>query len=131
MNLQSLLAAGAFISGDYVRKNVKWTHTNGKHEEVITDFDVFVKRHQSAADFEFIYRPRDDQSSIMVRRVARLIRLGEEGEEAISYDTADQFQTGLLLALVGAINEVEEENAPKKKPQQGEAPAEGTDETKN
>lgn len=116
MNLQSLLAAGAFISGDYVRKNVKWNHVNDNQEETVTDFDVFVKRDQSAADFEFIYRPRDDESSIMVRRVSRLIRLGENGEEAISYATADQFHTGLLLALVGAINEVEKENAPKEKP---------------
>lgn len=132
MNLQSLIAAGAFIRGDYVRKSVKWKHVDGNQEEITNEFDIFVKREQSAADFEFIYRARDDQSSIMVRRVARLVRLGENGEEAIPYETADQFQTGLLLALISAVNEVEEENSPKKKPVEGETEkSEETDEAKN
>ena len=129
MDLQSLLAAGAFISGDYVRKSVKWKHVDANQDEITNEFDVFVKREQSAADFEFIYRARDSDSSLMVRRVSRLIRLGDNGQEPIPYETADQFQTGLLLALVGAINEVEEANAPKKKPVEGEAAE--TDEAKN
>lgn len=130
MDLQRLLAAGAFIKGEYVKKSVKWKHVDANQEEITNEFDVFVKREQSAADFEFIYRARDEESSIMVRRVSRLVRLGENGEEAIPYATADQFQTGLLLALVSAINEVEEESAPKKKPAKEGEKAE-TEETKN
>ena len=119
MDLQKLIAAGAFIKGDYVRKSVSWKHVDENQAEVVNEFDIFFKRELSAADFEFIYKARDDESSIMVRRVSRLVRLGENGEEAIPYETADQFHTGLLLAFVTAINQVEKENTPKEK-QEGE-----------
>lgn len=120
MNLQALLAAGAFVNNvELVRKNIKWEGVNEAKEKVINDFDIFIKPEQSAADFEFIHVSNKIDSAIMARRVSRLVTLGEHGEETISYETALQFKPSLLMAMCLAINEVEKERAPVE-PKEGE-----------
>ena len=111
MNLEDLIKSGALISSsanEPVLKTVKW---DGK------EFDVKIKRDMSAADFEYVIKEIGDEDSRMARRVHRLVYLA--GGERIPYQTALQFKTSLLVALIGAINEVHqpvdlEAAAPKK-----------------
>lgn len=123
MDLQSLLAAGAGIKQDLVKKSITWENGDDTIE-----FDVYVKRDSSAADVEFIHLARDlgEDSAVMARRVSRLVRLGNAGEEVIPYEDALLMRPSLLMRMCGAINEVQE--PPKKK---GNSKKEDAKEVKN
>lgn len=126
-NLSMLIAAGALAKVETVKKNVTWKHENDAGEIIEDNFDVFIKLEPSAYDFEFIHLNKKENSPVIARRVARMIRLGENGEEEIPYETALTMQPSLLVALCLAINDVEKE---KKGAKNEDTPKEG-EEVKN
>lgn len=96
MKLSELLQVGS-RSIEHTEREVSWEGRT---------FSVYVKSEMSAADFEFIYRSKDeDEDSYMARRVARSIVM--EGGEAVPYEDAQKFKTSLLIALCGAIDAVQ------------------------
>src|SRR3546814_12832016 len=72
--------------------------------------DIFVRREQSAADWEFITiqglakTQGDGDHNSMARRVHRLVRLGDDGTEVIPFDVALAWKPEFLLALCTAID---------------------------
>jgi hypothetical protein len=121
MNLNDLIAAGAFVRPGLVKKSVEWKYRNDDGEVVTCNFDVHVKQDQSAADFEFIYARELDDDVRMAKRVHRLVTLGETGEEKIPYDAALTMKPELLIVLCRAINEVEQPGSVNDKKPEGEA----------
>jgi hypothetical protein len=112
MNLEQLMAAGAMLPNSLVKKTVTWKHRDDDKKMMTDIFDVHVKKDMSAADLEFIHLNGNEHEGIMARRVSRLILLGEDGSERISFAVAASLQPGLLLSLCEAINAVEKENLP-------------------
>jgi len=110
MNLQGLVALGAIVKQDFVKKSVVWFAGDEDRKKTKHEFDIYVKRFASAADFEFIYANSKNAEVQMARRVCRMVRLGDEAVEVIDYKTAAQMDPSLLLVFCKAINEVEEEN---------------------
>lgn len=108
MDLTTLLNAGAKVVGGLVKKSIVWE--NDLEEKI--EFDIFIKQEESAADFEFIFASREEGSAIMARRVARLVRLGNAGEQVIDYETALKFKPSLLLTMCKAINAVQDKVKP-------------------
>ncbi|OHV12118.1 hypothetical protein [Kushneria phosphatilytica] len=107
MNLEELVRKGTIDDG-FEEKTVQWD----SGDETL-EFQVFVKREMSAADYEYIFlntaqlgREEDDSDgSFMARRVHRMVRMQDHA--AIPYNTAKRFKQSLLMALCSALNEVE------------------------
>lgn len=110
MNLDQLIAAGAILPHSLVKKTVTWKHRNQQRKLIVDSFDVYVKKEMSASDVEFIYHNFAENEGIMARRVSRLIFLGEEGIERISYELAATMDPGLLIAFCDVLNAVAKEN---------------------
>lgn len=108
MNLDSLIAAGAFVRPGLVKKTVTWKYRDEDEKIVTCEFDIHIKKSMSAADFEYIYSPQSDDDVRMAKRVNRLVFLGENGEEVIPYAAAESMKPSLLIVLINALNEVEQ-----------------------
>jgi hypothetical protein len=101
MDLNALLEIGR-MSGDIVTQSVTYRGNT---------FDVNIKKEMSGADFEFIYASgKNDDGSIMSRRVSRLILVGEK---SIAYEEAKKFKHSFLVALCNAINAVQDADVKK------------------
>lgn len=113
MRLTELIAAGAFIDEGVTKREVTWEgHT----------FDVWIKNEMSAADWEFVYGGTHLNKNVDVndqafspRRIHRFVRLGDQGQDVVSYEDAVRMRTSLVLAICEAINAVHGEVTAKKK----------------
>ncbi|WP_411887339.1 hypothetical protein [Hydrocarboniphaga effusa] len=111
LKLQDLLGAGVVISDDVVNEKVLWTREDGE----LVEFDIFVKREMSAADYEFIFLGLGEGSedkSWMARRVHRMVKMASG--EAFPMSDVVRFKPDLLKAICDAINRVESPAKPPK-----------------
>lgn len=115
MNLNGIDALGVTVVSELVKYFVKWPMKGPDGD--VDGFDIFIKKRQSAADWEFINLPlagKADASieqSLMARRVVRLCKLGDDGEQAIPYEVACAWKHDFLLAFCRGINEVQKEDS--------------------
>src|SRR3546814_3555745 len=120
MDLKTLQGLGIATSIGVEKTAVEWD-CGEQDGQPVSGFDIFVKREQSAADWEFITiqglakTQGDGDHNIMARRVHRLVRLGDDGPEVIPFDVALAWKPEFLLSLCTAINRVQKaaEEAPK------------------
>lgn len=94
---------GAVVSSELVEKEIVWTR-DVDGEEVTDTFTVFVKR-PSFGDVERIFVGGDDKSR-SAAMIAACIRMGDQGEEALTYDQAYQLTPSLAKLLSDAVREV-------------------------
>lgn len=97
---------GAVVSGELVKKDIVWTR-DVDGEEVTDSFAVFVKR-PSFGDVERIFVGGDDKSR-SAAMISACIRMGEHGEELLTYDQAYQLVPSLAQLFSEAIKEVQTE----------------------
>lgn len=102
MDLKQLKDRGGIVPSDLVKKAVEWDH-NG---ELVT-FDVFVKR-LSFGDVERVLEEEARGKNRVANLIAASIRLGEEGNERLSYDEAFQLTPSLAKVFATAVSEVNE-----------------------
>lgn len=111
MKLSDLQARGGFVVGGLIPREIVWPHTIDG-EEVTDIFTVFVER----LSFGVIERAvnsmgnqRDDvDRSVSAALIAAAIRLGDNGEERLTYDQAYALNPSLAKLLANAVNEVNE-----------------------
>lgn len=105
MKLEQLIARGGFVSPEPVKVHVKWERPDPETGETLTDeFDVFVMR-RSFGSVERLFTNGDDKSKSALL-LSECIRLGENGEERLSYEQAYQLDPSLASELIGAYNSV-------------------------
>ena len=113
MNLAELKAKGGFVALAPVKREVTWIRKTDAGEDEELKFTVYVKKH-SFGTIEQIWSGEKDRSK-SAAYIAASIRLGEKGQESMSYDEAYQLDTGLATVLIAAINEVNGTGDPKPK----------------
>lgn len=107
MDLKTLQQQGGFIDETPVKESVTWRRGDG--DEV--KFDVHVVR-QPFGVVDEVLKTSDGRSQ-SARMISNCIRLGEKGQERLTYDQAFVLDPALAFALIGAINRV---NAKKSTP---------------
>lgn len=118
MKLDDLIKKGGTVNTALVKKTADWTRSNDDGVEVTDEVSFFVRR-ASHAMFKqaFTGIVRDDGSTIDQDSalIVAHIRLGEDGEEALTYEQAFSLETNLAVLFTKAINEVYQNSDPKPK----------------
>lgn len=107
MKLADLEINGGIVSGELIPKKGIWKRFNEESQEV-EDFQVefFVKRCSWLEMQEAIKTVEGEQANPELLTIAASIRLGENGEEQMSYDLAAKLDAGLVNVFRIAIAEV-------------------------
>ncbi|WP_109512779.1 phage tail assembly chaperone family protein, TAC [Pseudomonas ovata] len=113
MNLEQLMAKGGVISNALVAKKVEWTHMDASGKEVTDKFTVHVRRHAFGV-MEAMFAGGEAERFKNARYLSASIMLGKEGDEELPYDAAVNLDSGLGVALLTAVNEVNNPPAKKK-----------------
>ena len=103
MDLKKLREAGGLVPSSLTKRDVQWERADGEK----FDFSVHVRR-LSFGDIERIIDEEQKGRSRVANLIASAIRLGENGEERLSYDDAFQLDPGLAKAFATAVSEVNE-----------------------
>lgn len=104
MKLNDLKKLGGVVSAAPVQKEITWKKVDESGVEQEYKFTVFVIKH-SFGTIEQIYADKEDRSKAAAF-IAKSIRLGEKGEEVLTYEDAYQLESSLATQFLGAINEV-------------------------
>lgn len=103
MDIEKLKAMGGILPSAMVPKEINWVTADG--EEV--SFTVFVRRlsyGESVAVFKDV--SRDEEINQAAWKIAACVRLGENGEQKLTYDEAMALDLTLGVAMCKACNEV-------------------------
>ena len=114
MNLTELKAAGGLVGGAMVKKAVVWKHEDAKGKPVTDKFSIFVMP-QSFGMIEKLFSASDSEQSRNAKYISTCVTLGENGEEAISYEDAYRLNPGLGWAILAAVHEVNNTGADRSK----------------
>lgn len=114
MNLTELKAAGGLVGGAMVKKAVVWKHEDTKGKTVTDKFSIFVMP-QSFGMIEKLLSASDSEQSRNAKYISTCVTLGENGEEAISYEDAYRLNPGLGWAILAAVHEVNNTGADRTK----------------
>ncbi|AZE65662.1 phage tail assembly chaperone family protein, TAC [Pseudomonas synxantha] len=114
MNLTELKAAGGLVGGAMVKKAVVWKHEDAKGKPVTDKFSIFVMP-QSFGMIEKLFSANEPQESRNAKYISTCVTLGENGEEAISYEDAYRLNPGLGWAILAAVHEVNNTGADRTK----------------
>ncbi len=102
MNIADLEKLGAFVSPTMDKIPVEWKH-NVDGEERIDNFDIHIKKLSFGA-FDRIYAISNKDKSTTALLISESIRLGDKGEQALSYEDAERLDPSLAFAINDAIN---------------------------
>lgn len=109
MHLKDLKNKGALVTGALVKKELTWTRVDPESGEELSDtFSVFVVKRMSISAYEMIM-DKTANNDAMAAAISQCIRLGEEGEEKISFGDARKLDPSLAFLFAGAVNEVHAE----------------------
>ena len=114
MNLTQLKAAGGIVGGAMVKRSVVWKHEDAKGKPVTNKFSIFVMP-QSFGMIEKLFSATESEESRNAKYIATCVTLGENGEEAISYEDAYRLAPGLGWAILAAVHEVNNTGADRAK----------------
>lgn len=107
LSLESLEKSGGFVDQTLVKFHKSWKQFDEESKQVIDyDGDFFVKK-GSYADFVRA-RQLSTESGLLFDAllVSACIRLGEKGEQQMTYEKACSCDAGLFGAFLEAVNEV-------------------------
>lgn len=115
-SLKDLKAMGAFIPDEPIKKEIKFK-LDGPDELTAT---LFVKR-MNIGDYEALFLTDTEERGRIAKMISEGIRLGEKGEEKLSFQQAYKLDPRIAGQMVAAFNEV---NTPKKSsPQENDSSA--------
>lgn len=100
MRITDLKSEGGFVSSKLVAKTIKWDAEDKQHEG-----EIFVRRVSFGTIDQIMGRDDSDQG-MNTALIVETIRLGEKGEEQLTYDQAYQLEPNLAAAMVEALMEV-------------------------
>lgn len=106
MNIADLEKLGAFVSPSLDKIPVEWKHIFDG-EERVDKFDIYIKK-LSFGGFDRIYDISNKDKSTTALLISETVRLGEKGEQSLTYDDADRLEPSLAFALNEAINKYAE-----------------------
>lgn len=113
MNLKQLKAKGGIVDGALVKKEVTWVHADhATGKDVADKFTVHIRR-QSFGVIERLFAPDEAEQSRNAKYIAASVLLGDDGNEALSYEDAFSLESSLGFAILAAVNEA---NGTGKKP---------------
>ena len=102
-SLNDLRQIGAFVPDELVKKEIKFKLEDDADELVV---DVHVRR-LSVGTYEAIFIAAEpDKISRTAKLLSESIRLGENGEEILSYVDAYKLHPRIARAMTAAVNEV-------------------------
>lgn len=104
-SLKNLQDLGAFVGDKPLKKEITF-----KVDDVENTATIHVRR-LSTGDYESLLLSEEKGRSRTAEIIQQCIRLGEEGEEALTYEQAYNLLPAVGAAMVNAFNEV---NAAKK-----------------
>lgn len=104
MKLAELEARGGLVDASLVKKSITWKKIDEDGKEDALTFDIYVRKN-SFGIIDAQLRATDDKSKTAIL-ISNGIRLGENGDEAISYEKAYQLDPALAYAMVQAFMEV-------------------------
>lgn len=116
INLKDLISKASVLTTDaLVKRSVVWEQKDSEGNEVTDTFDVFIVRDVSFAASDRIYLgdPNAPDSSRHARMISERIRLGDNGDEKLSFEDASNLKSSLGWALARAVSDFDKENAPK------------------
>lgn len=108
-----LKTLGAVVGDEeFIDTEFDWTPTDGAEP---VKFEISVKKEMTSSDYEFISfgGVGQEDPSFMARRVSRMVRVRSIGgtpsaDQVITEKDAKRLRPDLLMAFIGAANEVEE-----------------------
>jgi len=106
MNLSDLEKNGGIVSGELVKKTGIWKRFDeekGEFEDLEVQF--FVKR-SSWLEYQKVIKGHDGTMDPECLSISACIRLGENGEEEISYELAEKLEAGLVNVFRNGIAEI-------------------------
>ena len=113
MKLAELEARGGMVDRSLVKKNITWKRVDADGKEDLVDFDIFIRKN-SFGIIDSQLRVSDERSK-SAQLISNGIMLGDDGEEAITYDQAFRLEPTLAYQMVQAFMEVNKigQSAPK------------------
>lgn len=100
-SLKDLKAMGASVPDELVKVQIKFKLDKDGDEY---EADIHIRR-MSIGNYEAIYlNVEPDQQSQTARLLSEAVRLGEHGEERISYAEAYQFHPRLAAAMMKEVS---------------------------
>lgn len=105
MKLDELRARGGLIDPTLVKKNVLWNKVDEDGEIDAVNFDVFVRKN-SFGLLDLANQEARNGRSRSATVIANGIRLGENGEEEMTYEDAYNLEPSLSVVLFNAFMEV-------------------------
>lgn len=105
MKLDELKARGGLVNTTLERKSITWRRKDEQGDEEDITFDIFVKRN-SFGIIDQIMKSERDERSRSATLISAGVRLGEEGEEELTYADAYALEPGLAMAMLNAFMEV-------------------------
>jgi hypothetical protein len=105
-SLKDLKAMGAFVPDAPIKKEIKFRLDDGEERTA----EIFVKR-LNIGEYESLFLTDTEERGRTAKMIAEGIRLGEKGEERLTFQQAYKLHPSLAGAMVVAFNEV---NTPKK-----------------
>ncbi|MGE8150892.1 phage tail assembly chaperone family protein, TAC [Pseudomonas vancouverensis] len=106
MNLKQLKTKGGIVDGEPIRKEVSWTHQDGKSGKEVTDTFTLHIRRQSFGVIERLFTQGESTQSRNASYLAACVSLGAEGAEALCYEDAYNLEPSLGFLMLNAVNEV-------------------------
>lgn len=105
MKLDELRARGGLIDPTLVKKNVNWRRVDedGKGEDV--NFDVFIRKN-SFGLLDLANQMAREGKSRSATVISNGVRLGETGEEEMTYEDAYNLEPSLSLVLFQAFMDI-------------------------
>lgn len=105
MDLAQLKKKGGVIADAMVPKKVEWKHAGEDGKEVVDKFTVHIRRHAFGV-MESMFAGGEDERYKNARYLSASVMLGKDGEEQLPYEDAVNLDPGLGIALLNAVNEV-------------------------
>jgi len=103
MNLNDLKNAGAFVGAGLTKVSISWE----RGPEDTLSFEVHVAP-LSFGEVERILREESEGKSRVANLISSAIRLGETGQERLTYMDAYNLEPGLAKAFAKAVGEANE-----------------------
>jgi hypothetical protein len=106
MNIEELKENGGIVSGELVKKSGVWKkYDEEKGEFVDLEVEFFVKR-SSWLEYQQVIKKQDGDLDPECLSIAACIRLGEEGEQELTYELAAKLESGLVRVFREGIAEI-------------------------
>jgi len=109
MDLKQLEEKGAFISDSLVKTSAIWRRFDKESEEAVEDEVSFFVRQASWVAYQEIGKQAKESAEDVnpeALLIAACIRVGEKGEESLSYEQVISLDAGLFNIFHNAVKEL-------------------------